>query len=88
MAVWRRKALAIFPELATELNEPNYTIYQLFFDLTPMAEQGHRNRDSDLRGKIYGFVENFASPISAFIGHWRKLFEPPSPKRQGAGGSR
>lgn len=57
MAFWRRKALAIFPELATELNEPKYAIYQLFFDLTPMAEQGHRNRDTDLLGKIYGFAE-------------------------------
>jgi hypothetical protein len=57
MAVWRQKALVYFPELAAELRETNYTIYQLFFDLTPMAEQAHRNRDTDSLKRIYGFAE-------------------------------
>ena len=46
-----------FPGVATELSEPNYTIYQLFFDLTPMAEQAHKNHDTDSLGRIYGFAE-------------------------------
>ncbi len=33
MAVWRRKALAAFPDLRQELNRRDYSIYNLFGEL-------------------------------------------------------
>lgn len=56
MAVWRRKATALFPELRSE-SRAWTTSYQCFFDLLPLAFQAHKNRDDDLLRRIYGFAE-------------------------------
>ncbi len=40
MANWRRKALALFPELRYDVQLPEFTIYSLFFELLPMSRRG------------------------------------------------
>jgi len=35
MAVWRRKALELFPELRNDLNSNKYAPYNLFVELLP-----------------------------------------------------
>ena len=41
MAVWRRKALELFPELSHDLNSNEYTICSLFSELLPMVRVAH-----------------------------------------------
>jgi hypothetical protein len=54
---WRRKALALFPELRPEVQRPGFTIYMLFFDLLPMAPEAHEAGDEERLRRIYGFAE-------------------------------
>ena len=56
MAVWRRKAFALFPELQTD-SQGWTTSYQCFFDLLPLALKAHKCRDDNLLSRIYGFAE-------------------------------
>jgi hypothetical protein len=57
MAAWRRRALELFPQLRRELNDSEYTIYLLFFDLKPMLRDAHDAGDTELLRHIYGFAE-------------------------------
>ena len=56
MAVWRRKAVALLPELRSE-SRAWTTSYPCFFDWLPLALQAHRHRDDHLLHRIYGFAE-------------------------------
>jgi hypothetical protein len=56
MSMWRRKALELFPNLRRELNDREYTIYVLYFDLLPMVREAHEENDCDLLRRIYGFA--------------------------------
>src|SRR4051812_42433750 len=57
MAVWRRKALEVFPELREALNHRDYTIYQLFFDLLPLSRAAHETSNDSVLENIYSFAE-------------------------------
>src|SRR5690349_9906444 len=59
MSTWRRKAIALFPELRnhTSLDDPEYTIYMLFFDLLPMSREAHQTQNDELLRRIYGYAE-------------------------------
>jgi hypothetical protein len=58
VSAWRRKALDQFPELRNELNRRHAieTVYQLWFELLPMAQEAHRSGDTDLLRRIYGYA--------------------------------
>ena len=47
MAAWRRRALEHFPQLRAELQDSDYSIYMLFFDLLPVVREAHDAADSD-----------------------------------------
>jgi len=57
VATWRRKALALFPELRFEVQRPRSTIYGLFFRLLPMVRLAHAEEDDERLRQIYGFAE-------------------------------
>ncbi len=59
MSAWRRMALQIFPEHRRHIEDNDFTfsIYQLFFDLLPMAEEAHKAQDTDLLQRIYRYAE-------------------------------
>lgn len=57
MAIWRRKALAAFPNLRQELNRRDYSIYNLFGDLLISLWEAHEEEDIETLGQIYGFAE-------------------------------
>jgi hypothetical protein len=57
MAAWRRQALARFPALRRDIQDPRYSIYMLFFDLLPMVRQAHTTADGDTLRQIYGLAE-------------------------------
>ncbi len=57
MAVWRRKALAAFPDLRQELNRRDYSIYGLFGDLRTTLWEAHEEQDIETLRQIYGFAE-------------------------------
>lgn len=54
MSVWRRKALELFPEQRRwiEDREQTFSIYQLFFDLLPIALDAHKNQDKQTLCKL------------------------------------
>src|SRR5262245_57598921 len=56
MAAWRRRALETFPELRQDLNDPDLTIYQLFFDLLPAVRSAHERRDEEDLRRIYDYA--------------------------------
>ena len=57
MAVWRRKAIALFPELRREFARPDCTVYEVFSELLPRVLQAHRDGDEVTPAPIYGFAE-------------------------------
>ena len=57
MPAWRRRALELFPSLRRDLNDPEYTIYMLYFDLLPMVREAHDEHDDETLRHIYGFAE-------------------------------
>ena len=57
MAAWRRRALESFPELKNELNDPEYSTYQLFAALRHMVWQAHDAGDDARLRAIYGFAQ-------------------------------
>lgn len=56
MAVWRQKAIELFPQLR-DLNSGEYTIYSLFTDLRGELEQAHEANDADALDRLYSFAE-------------------------------
>ena len=57
MAAWRRKALALFPDLRSDLERGDYTLNMLFFDLLPGSREAHQHDDRETLQRIYGFAE-------------------------------
>ena len=57
MASWRRKALALFPDLKFEVQRPDFSVYQVFFRILPMSRDAHKAGDVDTLRKIYDFAE-------------------------------
>jgi hypothetical protein len=57
MATWRRKVIELFPDLRREFEEPDCTIYTVFFELLPRVRTAHENGDIETLRRIYGFAE-------------------------------
>lgn len=57
MASWRRKVLTWFPDLRSEAERPNFTVYQAFFILLPRVREAHQAGDTETLCRIYGFAE-------------------------------
>ena len=55
-----QKAIEAFgdiPCLGSELQDPQYTYYMVFFDLLPMVREAHDSGDIPTLRNIYGFAE-------------------------------
>jgi hypothetical protein len=57
VASWRRKVLALFPELRLDVQRPDFSIYMVFFDLLPRVREAHQDGDTETLRRIYGFAE-------------------------------
>ena len=58
MRAWRRKALRLFPEVRTELEEGDSSISDFFFALIPLAAAAHRPPEhSEVLRRVHGFAE-------------------------------
>ncbi len=57
MAVWKRRAIELFPELRQEVQEPHFTPYMLFFELLPMERLALEEDNNILLRRIFGFSE-------------------------------
>ncbi|MDN3506671.1 MAG: hypothetical protein P0S96_05535 [Simkaniaceae bacterium] len=56
MSVWRRKALALFPDSREDI-EKNFSLYDFWFDYCPLTIEAHQNNDFEFLKKIYGLAE-------------------------------
>ena len=56
MSTWRRKALALFPDLRTEIQDGRTTIYTVFFALLPRCRDAHQSGDEAELDAIYGYA--------------------------------
>jgi hypothetical protein len=61
MSAWRRKALELFPDLRSDIEAPDATIYSVFFELLPRCREAHDQANTAELQKIYGFAEWCAS---------------------------
>jgi hypothetical protein len=61
MSAWRRKAVELFPDLRSEIEAPDATIYTVFFELLPRCRAAHERNDTVELKKIYGFADWCAS---------------------------
>lgn len=81
MSNWRRKVLALFPDLRPEAQRPTYTIYTVFLDLLPRVRKAHESGDTETLRRIYGFAEwCFKQPAKelwnpAGVGFYEHLFD-------------
>jgi hypothetical protein len=57
VSTWRRKALELFPDLRDEIQSPEMSIYQVFFELVPRCREAHERGDVAELKRIYGFAE-------------------------------
>ena len=57
MSAWRRKALALFPELRESLAQPDYEPHELFTDLVKAAVAAHLADDPDTLRRVHGYAE-------------------------------
>ena len=56
MAAWRRRALALFPELREELVEPGASLYSLGWALGDMVRAAYDTDNVAMLRRIYGFA--------------------------------
>jgi hypothetical protein len=57
VASWRRKVLALFPDLRLDVQRPDFSIYMVFFDLLPRVREAHKDGDTETLQRVYGFAE-------------------------------
>lgn len=57
MSAWRRKALAMFPDLRNQLQSEERDLYSLFSELQDVAEEAHHSKDSETLRRIHGYAE-------------------------------
>lgn len=57
MSTWRRKALALFPELFTEISDYDDARHEFFFRLSMAATDAHKVQNDVALRRIHGFVE-------------------------------
>jgi hypothetical protein len=57
MSAWRRKALAMFPDLRNQLQSEERDLPSLFNELEDVAELAHQSKDSETLRRIHGYAE-------------------------------
>ncbi len=57
MAVWRRKLIALFPDLRHVASAPDFTPYTAFFELLPRCRDAHESSDECELTSIYAYSE-------------------------------
>lgn len=57
MANWRRKVIALFPDLRRDVQRRDFTVYMVFFELLPAVRRAHQEDDVDKLRRIYAFAE-------------------------------
>jgi hypothetical protein len=57
MSTWRRKATALFPELAKELPPGQDARHEFFWQLSLRAAEAHKRGDEAVLRRIHGFAE-------------------------------
>jgi hypothetical protein len=57
MSTWRRRAMEVFPDLRSEIEAADATIYSVFFELLPRCRNAHARDDTCELEKIYGFAD-------------------------------
>ncbi|MDX1928683.1 MAG: hypothetical protein SFV81_19295 [Pirellulaceae bacterium] len=57
MAAWRRKLIALFPELRLAASAPDFTPYTAFFELLPLCRVAHEHRNENQLKSIYAYSE-------------------------------
>ena len=57
MSVWRQKALEIAPELKTEFQDPDLSLYLVFGDFLSLLKQAHADNNINRIQQIYDFAE-------------------------------
>lgn len=57
MATWRRKLLALFPDLRVRASESEFTPYAAFLELLPRCRNAHERNDEQELASIYAFAE-------------------------------
>jgi hypothetical protein len=83
VAVWRRRALELFPELRRDLTERGYTAYSLFTDLKPLLRESLDRGDAEVVRRIFAFAEwcaaQTAQPLwnAAGVAFYEHLFDYP-----------
>lgn len=81
MELWRSKAIESFPSLAPELEERDYGMAQLFFDLLPIWKDAHHQNDNLLLVQIHAFAEwcldqqDYEIWNAAGVGFYQHLFD-------------
>src|SRR5207302_7749018 len=83
MAAWRRKAIEFLPDQRKHLNDRDYTLWLLFFDLLPEVRKAHDELNAHRLRAIYSFGEwcltQKAKSIQqpAALGFFEHLFDLP-----------
>lgn len=57
MSAWRKRALELFPDLRSDIEPDDATIYTVFFELLPRCLEAHDRGDLEELTRIYGFAE-------------------------------
>ena len=56
MSTWRRKAIEAFPDLSRDFEDPETSIYMVFFELLPRVRAAHNRGDTVELERIYDFA--------------------------------
>lgn len=57
MSAWRKKAIECLPGHRLEFEQPETSIYGVFFEMLPALRTAHADRDHETLRKIYRFAE-------------------------------
>ena len=57
MSKWKQKGIELFPDLREEIENPENSIYNLFFELLPRVRKAHLNKNQSELEKIYGYAK-------------------------------
>ena len=57
MSAWRKKAIEVAPELKSEFQDPNLSIYLVFSNFLTLLKEAHIANDHERIRKIYEYAE-------------------------------
>jgi hypothetical protein len=65
MSAWRKKAIECLPSLQKEFEQPDTSIYTVFFEMLPAAVEAHKQNNTEQLQKIYDYAEWCFPPMLA-----------------------